>query len=422
MKKLRLTLLLSLSVTNGVPYAEGLTQHIEDTLNFYQDGKNGAIKFELNTRYENVNQESAPVNTANGFTSRLRAGLLSPVFHGFQGYAEYEGNLAMLEDFNSQRNGNLGYSTIADPEKSELNQLWISYNGIPDTVIKGGRQRIKLDDDRFIGNVGWRQMETTYDAVLLTHSNQQLPGLVVNAGYIGNIQTFTATTENIEAPFLNVNYKIGDYGNIVGYGYWLDYTETENYEKSSQSYGLRATCCAKPLESVKISDNYGLIYTTEWSYQSNYGHGQTPYEANRFNIMGGLSAYNVVFRGAMEQLNGSGINKHFDTPIGTNHQFQGWADLFLVTPNNGIRDVFGSIMIPFQKGDLVLTGVYHSYFDDTGQLDFGDEWDFQLVQKFGKHYSLMAKYALYNAGKDPAYNNTLSSDTQKIWLQADISF
>ncbi len=235
--------LLALSVMSG-PAMAGTTQDVEDALNFYHYGKNGAVKFDLNTRWENVDQDKGPTpnpKTANALTSRLRAGLLSPVFHGLQGYAEYEGNLAMHEDYNSLRNNNTAYSTVADPQKSELNQLWISYAGIPDTVIKGGRQRIKLDDDRFIGNVGWRQMETTFDSVLITHNNQQLFGLTVNAGYIGNVNTFTSTTENIEAPILNVNYKIGDYGNLVGYGYWLNYTEIENYEKSSQTYGLRMT-------------------------------------------------------------------------------------------------------------------------------------------------------------------------------------
>ncbi|MGZ5043630.1 MAG: alginate export family protein, partial [Methylobacter sp.] len=235
-KKISSASLLALSVMSGSAFAD-MTQQVEDALNFYHYGKNGAVKIDLNYRYENVDQDRGPQKTANANTARLRAGLLSPVFHGLQGYAEYEGNLAMQEDYNSTRNNNTGYSTVADPEKSELNQLWLSYAGIPDTLIKGGRQRIKLDDDRFIGNVGWRQMETTFDSVLVTHNNQQIYGLTVNAGYIGNVQTFTSTTENIEAPILNVNYKVGDYGNLVGYGYWLNYTERENYEKSSQTYG-----------------------------------------------------------------------------------------------------------------------------------------------------------------------------------------
>jgi Alginate export len=418
------------------PVSAGLTQDVEDALNFYHYGHNGAVKFDLNYRYENVNEDNRfspktglPLpaalqpQTANANTARLRLGFLTPTWQGLQGYAEYEGNLAMQDEYNNTLpNGNPLYSKVADPDRSELNQFWIAYSGIPDNLVKVGRQRIKLDDDRFIGNVGWRQMETTYDAVLLTHNNQTLFGLVVNAGYIGTVQTFTGVTEHIEAPILNLNYKMGDFGNVIGYGYWLDYTELENYEKSSQTYGLRATCCLKPLDSYKISDHFGVAYTAEWSHQSDYGHGPTTYDADRINLMGGLSAYGVMFQGAMEQLDGSGLNKTFDTPLGTNHAFQGWADLFLVTPTNGIRDVFGTVMVPFQRGDIVLTGVYHDYSDDTGRFNFGSEWDFQAVKKFGKHYSVMAKFANYNAGANDPLGGFKATDTQKIWVQGNVSF
>jgi Alginate export len=399
------------------------TQTVEDALKF---GNKGAVKFDLNYRYENVNQDNVPnplnpgqflakqPNTANGNTARLRLGLLSPEFFGFQGFAEFEGNWAMQHDFNSTRNGKTNFSTIADPEKAELNQLWISSAGIiPDTVIKGGRQRIKLDDDRFIGNVGWRQMETTFDSVLVT--NKSLPNLTVNAGYIGNVQTFTNTTENINAPILNANYKLGKYGNVIGYGYWLDYTEKENYEKSSETFGLRFTNYMKPGDTLKLSNDFGVVYTAEWAYQQNYGHGQTAYQADRINLMGGLTAFNVTLQGAMEQLNGSGLNRTFDTPLGTNHAFQGWADLFLVTPKDGIRDVFGTAHALFDQGNLILTGIYHDFSDDTGAIHYGDEWDFQALMKFGKHYSVLAKYAYYNADK-------FNTDTQKVWVQGNINF
>ncbi|MDP2098022.1 MAG: alginate export family protein [Methylobacter sp.] len=413
-KKLSSASLLALSVISGSAMAD-LTKQVEDALNFYHYGKNGAVKIDLNYRYENVDQDRGPQKTANANTVRLRAGLLSPTFYGFQGYAEYEGNLAMQEDFNSTRNGNTAYSTVADPEKSELNQLWISYDGIPDTVIKGGRQRIKLDDDRFIGNVGWRQMETTFDSVLVTHNNQQLFGLTINAGYIGNVQTFTATNEHIEAPILNISYKVGDYGNLIAYGYWLDYTERENYEKSSQTYGLRMSNFKKPGDSLKLSDNYGVVYTAEWAYQEDYGHGATRYDASRINLMGGITAYNFTFQGAVEQLDGKGLNKTFDTPLGTNHAFQGWADLFLITPKDGIRDVSGAVHTVLDRGDVVLTGVYHDFTDDSGSLHYGKEWDFQATKKFGKHYSLLAKYAYYDADQ-------FGTDTQRIWVQGNISF
>ncbi|MFZ2171717.1 MAG: hypothetical protein WAW61_19010 [Methylococcaceae bacterium] len=417
------TVLLSLSVVSQSAVA-GITQEVEDALNFYHYGKNGAVKIDLNYRYENANQEEVtnpllngrPLpaarqpQTANANTVRLRLGLLSPVFHGLQGYAEYEGLYAMQSDYNSTRNGKTGYTVIADPYENEVDQLWISYAGIPDTLIKGGRQRIKLDDDRFIGNVGWRQLEQTYDSVLITHNNQQLFGLTVNVGYIGNVKTFTATTENINAPILNVNYKVGDYGNVIGYGYWLGYTEQENYAKSSQSYGLRFNGA-----TPKFYDHYNLVYTAEWSIQKDYINSPKDYTVNRYNLMGGFTAYNFTLQGAMEQLNGLGQNQTFQTPLGTNHAFQGWADLFLVTPKDGIRDVFGTMLYTLDRGDVTLTGVYHNFYDDTGNIHYGKEWDFMATKKFGKHYSLLAKYAYYDADQ-------YSTNTQKIWLQGNINF
>lgn len=399
--------LLSLAAANSQVSAD-TTQSIEDALKF---GDGGAVKVDANYRYENVDQDRGTQKTANANTIRTRLGLLSPVFHGLQGYVEYEGTHALQSDYNNGRGNKPEYSTVADPGYNELNQMWIGYSGIPDTFIKGGRQRIKFDDDRFIGNVGWRQLETTFDSVLIT--NKSIEDLTVNVGYIGNVQTFTATTENINAPVVNANYSLGDYGSLIGYGYWLDYTERENYQKSSQTYGLRLINSDKP---KTFHEHYSLLYTAEWSFQQDYQHSPTPYQADRFNLMGGFTAYNFSFQGAMEQLNGFGQNKTFNTPLGTNHAFQGWADLFLITPNDGIRDVFGTVSAKFMENDsLVLSGIYHDFTDDTGRAHYGKEWDFQTVKKFGKHYSLLAKYANYDA-------DTFSTDTQKIWLQGNVNF
>ena len=417
--------LIALTVVSSSAVADNVTKSIEDALKF---GNGGAVKIDLNTRFENVNQDNvrnpllngAPAarqpKTANAVTTRLRLGLLSPVFHGLQGYAEYQGVYAMDSDYNSTRNGKTGYSTISDPYESELDQLWLSYAGIADTVIKGGRQVIQFDDQRFIGNVVWRQLQQTFDSALIT--NKSIKNLTINAGYIGRVKTTTTTTESVNAPILNVNYKLGDYGNMVGYGYWLDYTDpgaNAIYYKSSQTYGLRLTNYQKQGDSFKLSDNYGLQYTAEWSIQSNYQSNPNNYTVNRYNLMGGFTAYMFTFQGAMEQLDGVGRNKAFQTPLGTNFAFQGWADQFLVTPDNGIRDVFGTVTTSLDRGEVALTGVYHDFFDDTGNIHYGQEWDFLASKKFGKHYTLLARYAYYNADQ-------YSTDTQKIWVQGNINF
>lgn len=391
------------------PAQANFTKDIEDAFNFYDNGDSGAVKMDLNYRWENVDQDKG-AETANANTARLRLGLLSPTFYGFQAYAEYEGLYALQEDYNSTRNRRTQYSTVVDPDASELNQFWFTYKGIPDTEAKVGRQRIKLDDDRFIGNVGWRQMEMTYDSIMFTHKSQALPGLTVKAGYIDSARTIFSTKDRMNSPFLNINYKVGEWGNLVAYGYWLDYREMQNYAKSSQTYGLRFTG-----KSPKFFDTVNAVYTAEWSNQSDYGDNPNDYQADRINLMAGASAYNLTVSGAVEQLNGFGPGKTFQTPLGTNHAFQGWADLFLVTPANGIRDVFATASYKMMNDSLIITGVYHDFTDDTGSVQYGKEWDFAILKKFGKHYSLLAKYANYNA-------DSFGTDTQKIWLQANVSF
>ena len=400
--------LMALSMISGDPaFAADVTQSIEDALNFGSEGKNGAVKIDLNSRYENVDQDKGTQKTANANTIRTRLGLISPTFHGLQGYVEYEGTHALQSDYNNGRNNKPEFSTVADPGYNELNQLWISYSGFSDTIIKGGRQRIKLDDDRFIGNVGWRQLETTFDSVLIT--NESIENLTANVGYIGNAQTGTSTTENIDAPIINLNYKAGEYGNLIGYGYLLDYTEQENYTKSNQTYGIRLN------GSPKVNDIITAHYTAEWSLQKDYQHSPVDYEAHRFNLIGGVTAYKVTLQGAMEQLNGVGANQRFITPLGSNHAFQGWADLFLVTPDNGLRDVFGTVSTNLDNDSFILSGIYHDFTDDTGQTHYGKEYDFQAIKKFDKHYSLLGKYAYYDADQ-------LNTDTQKFMFQGNVNF
>lgn len=121
-------------LTASSAFANDVTKSVEDALKF---GNGAAVKFNLNYRYENANQEEVPnpllngrplpaarqPQTANANTMRLRLGLLSPVFHGLQGFAEYQGLYAMQSDYNSTRNGKTGYTVIADPYENELDQL-----------------------------------------------------------------------------------------------------------------------------------------------------------------------------------------------------------------------------------------------------------------------------------------------------------
>ena len=118
------------------------------------------------------------------------------------------------------------------------------------------------------------------------------------------------------------------------------------------------------------------------------------------------------------ELLGSDSGRAVQTPMATLHKFNGWADLFLTTPNGGLEDIYGGIAYKFD-GVKALPGLnaavtYHRFSSDAGSVRFGDEWDASLGFKLGR-VGLLAKYADYSA-------KGFGVDTRKLWLQAEFAF
>ena len=407
-----LTAALLMAVTQNVSASE-LDSNIENALKFGQkDAKYGQIKFDLRYRYEYADTKATSPQPAHANTFRLRVGYLTPEFFDFQGFAEYETLYATQNEYNGVTSGDKRHHVIADPaDRHDLNRLWISYKGIPDTVIKGGRQRIILDDARFIGNVGWRQMEQTFDSVMIT--NTFIPQLTAKAGYIGRVKNIVSRLDNIEAPFVNINYQFGDFARVTAYGYWLKFIDDKtNFGKSNRTYGIALN------GSPKLNDDVKMHYTAEYSYQEDHGNNPISYEAHRYNLMAGVTVFGITAKAGVESLGSDDNRKAFITPLGTNHKFQGWADRFLVTPATGLRDINFTLSGKLMGTKLMF--VYHNFQDDDGDVDFGNEYDFLVKKKFGKHYHVLASYAYY-VGDDNA-PGAFKKDTQKIWVAAGMSF
>ena len=395
-------------------YIDVFDYQAESALQFEQeDGKYGQIKFDLRYRFEFVNVHQSLKDNAKANTLRLRLGYLTPEFHGLQAYAEFEGNLAMQDDYFSPKsswNGDPSRQVVADPEATELNQMYVTYKGIPDTELKAGRQRINIDDQRFIGAVGWRQMEQTFDSGLIT--NKSIENLTMKVGYIGQVQNIWSVKDTIQFPFLNVNYKFKDIANVVAYGLWLADFDTGQAARSAQTYGLAVT------GSPKITKQVKLHYRAEYSYQADYKNNPNSVHLSRYSLMGGLSFMGVTAKGAVEELGANG-SQAFQTPFGTNHAFQGWADKFLVTPKDGVRDINATLAA--KPLGVKLAFVYHNFQSVTNSIDYGNEFDFLIAKKFGKHYHVLAKYAYYDANEANGLA-AFDKDTHKFWLQGGISF
>jgi hypothetical protein len=360
-------------------------------------------------RYETVDQANFP-NSADALTFRARAGG-ELKFSGFSFLAEGEGTLALADDYNDTLPGNgvEPFPVIADPENFELNRLQVSYMQ-DGTGVTVGRQRIILDNARFVGNVGWRQNEQTFDAV---RGQAKFGPVSLDATYsISQRTVFGVDSPNEhfdgDLILLNAGVKL-PVVEAKAFAYLIDYDTRLAF--SSQTYGALATA------GIDIPAVGKLTALASLATQSDYGANPVPYEAEYINAQLGLTVLGFGLTAGYEELGSDGGVAAFQTPLATLHAFNGWADLFLTTPANGLRDyyagiskTFGLPFLPGIKADLV----YHQFDSDVGSLDYGSEWDASLGFKLGS-VGLLAKYANYDA-------DGFAVDTEKFWLQAEIGF
>ena len=355
-------------------------------------------------RYETVNQDGF-ASDADAVTARIRAGF--QLKQGdFAMLAEGEGVLAIDERYNSSVNGRTGFPIVADPETIGLNRLQLQYRGLPRTVATLGRQRINLDDQRFVGSVGWRQDEQTFDAVRV---ESLLPGgIALDATYAWSDRTIFGIDSPIRAIrgdniFASLSRAFGPVF-LKGFAVLVDQDMPGRRQFSSQTFGLRATGGFPLGKTAKLSFTASYARQSDWrdnpgDYAADYGLGEAA-----------LGAHGLTLTGGYEML-GAG----FQTPLATLHKFQGWADKFLVTPANGIRDLYAGIAyaLPTRAiGPISLQLVYHRFASDRLGLDYGSEWDAQIGLKPMPHTAITLKYADYAA-------DGFASDTRKFWLQLD---
>jgi len=400
-----------MATTPATAVASDAHQKFQDAL----QGDWGKISFNIRWRFEYVDQEGKGI--ARGDPIRLRLGYLTPEFINFTAFAEFEGNTPVfVEDYNSTRNGKTEYPVIADPAEAELNQGWLAYSGISQTTLKAGRQKIIYDNHRFVGNVGWRQMEQTFDAAGIV--NKSIGNSNLNFAYIWNVRTINSMNVNVKAPVLNLGYTIPAAGKFTAYGYWLDYHDADNsgpspYLFSTQTYGARFH------GAVSFAENFNALYTAEYAYQTNYGDNPADYAANYFHFIGGLkfnkqesALADVTAKIGWESL-GSDNGVSLKTPLGTNHAFQGWADKFLVTPPDGITDLYADLGI--KLAGILIQGVYHQFDAAEGGSDYGHEIDARVSKSFAKHCGILLAYANYSA-------RDWKTNTEKFWAQFTVSY
>jgi len=364
----------------------------------------------LRLRAEQVNQDGRDDTTALTLAGRL--GYQAKFQGGWSALIEAEGVAHLNDDFSDTVDNVPGKAVVADPETIELNRLQVGWKG-DNTSATVGRQRIIFDNARFVGNVGFRQNEQTFDAIRLGHNFSE--AVTVEYVYIDKVRRIFGDDSPVgefesDSHVVRVGAKTG-IGEFVGTALLLDFENAPG--ASSQTYTVRW--------SNKWDVGPGKLGgSLELGQQSEY-QGQGPAEDLGYQSYSvNYSQVGVTGLIGMDILEGSG-GRGFSTPLATLHAFQGWADVFLATPTVGLRDVSAGVkgnipaIIPDAKSMSWLV-LYHDFDSDNGATALGSEWNAKLRMPINEHLAVEAKGAVFDgATGGPA-------DRTKFWLALEASF
>lgn len=353
-------------------------------------------------RYDRTSQDNAAAD-ASALTLRTRIGYTTGIISGFSATVEFEDSRIVLGqgDYSVGPTGyNVGqYSVIADPETTELDQALVQYQ-TDKLTVKLGRQLITMDNHRFIGHVGWRQDRQTFDGASIRFTATER--LILAAAYLNQRNRIFSEAADLDSKdlLLNIAYSLPK-GKLSAYSYQLDVDN--GVADSVDTVGLRYW-------GYSQFDDTKLHYTAEFATQDAEAGGNS---ADYLALELGTQLAGVKATLSYESLGSDNGAYGFSTPLATLHKFNGWADLFLGTPVNGLVDQSLSLSGKVAGGKWKLA--YHDFSADHGDASYGSEIDFLYAVKFAKQYNAGFKYAAYSA-------DSHAVDTDKLWLWVGAKF
>jgi hypothetical protein len=380
----------------------------------------GKLIFELRPRYEFVDQTGL-TREARSATLRTRLGWETGAFHGFRALLEFE-NVSQLngETYNTTINGKTTFPVVADPTVSEINRAQISWSTGPNLAVVLGRQRINLDDQRFIGGVAWRQDEQTFDGAKIDFGIGKLRGSYTFFNRVNRIFGEALDWEG-DSHLLNLNYAISEPLKLQAFAYNLDFGGTGKSAANLTAARNASTDTLGARVSGKVwLGLIGVSYGYTYAEQKDAG-------ANPLNLDLGFSSAELIgnfdiytLRLGFEVAEGNGV-RNFVAPLGTAHAFQGWADAFDInnptSVPNGVEDLNLTLNLrPRWRKDhffnLDITLRYHDFETQRTGVEIGNEWNAQFAASFTPQLSMIVKGAQFEGNGLPGG----LADRTKIWV------
>ncbi len=395
----------------------------------------GKLILEVRARYESVDQTRTATlkDPASAFTVRTRMGWETAEFKRVKGLIEFEDvRQAGSEHYavnvpgaaTPPLNGadKARYPVVNDPDVTELNRAQLTWTPSTALQVTAGRQRILLDDHRFVGNVGWRQDEQTFDGVRADFALGRVKGTYVYVSHVNRILAELRDWDS-DSHLLNVTWSPAEALRLQGFVYALDFGNSPI--NSSITKGGKAS--GKTWVGL-----YQLAYNATYARQSEYNGNTAAFDLDYLggDIAGTFDIYTAKL--SYESLEGNGT-RGFTTPLATVHAFNGWSDAFVSAGGNksfadGIEDLNFSFNVKprlrktyFFNSDILVR--YHDFKDQKTGADLGHEWGVQLTAALTTKLSMQFKYADFQRETTvPAGTLTPPASRSKAWFTLEYKF
>jgi hypothetical protein len=376
---------LALLATFAAAPAIGQQQTLGDELHkLVSDGE-----FDLSFRYrfEFVDQDGFDED-AEASTVRTRLSVKSGEFRDASFFIEVDDVRQIIWDNFDQGGGNTPgraeYPVVADPDGTDLNQAYINYAGLDDWGFRLGRQRINLDNQRFVGGVGWRQNEQTFDAFRVDY--RLLDKVDIFYSYVDKVRRIfgdevrAGKDRQDMTQFVNVSGET-PIGKLVGYYYYYD-TDDRNSDVDGTASFSSGTGGVRLTGGRPINDDWKISYEAEYANQGDVGNNPNNVDEDYWHLDVGASM------------------DIYEAHIG-------W-EVLTGDDGDGLDDKY--VKFKATPGDFVIDARYHTFEAESGSADYGDEIDLRVGYKFNKRF----RGDLYFA----AFDGDDFGDVTKFWFMA----
>ncbi len=359
---------------------------------------------------------------STAFTTRERLGLKTKNWNGFSATVEGEFTQVIIGDYNAGAGNDVQphvrkNTQIADPETNELNQGYLQYSGF-DTVAKVGRQKIIYDNAAFIGDVGWRQNQQTFDGITL--SNTSISGLTLNYAYIDQVNRIygsdaqaplTPGFSNVsdldsEVHLLNVSYSGIKDVTLGAYAYLMNFSKRSSWD--NDTYGVTAK-----------GSLLGLALYGELAYQDGAG-----FKSDESAWYSHLTATKTFGKQSL-LLGVESFGAGFKTPLATAHAFNGFADAFVggrtEGTGHGLTDVYLAHTLPI-VWKMKWINSLHAFGDNDISTGYGWEYDSVLSKKFDDNLLALAKFAIFTSNDEPFVGAAPLPSITQFSIELDYTF